>query len=235
MYRKEIGVRSPLRVFERSIHGGLGRGNLGLVLSRAGDGKTAFLIAVATDDCLRDRKVLHVNTKNAAERVREFYDEVFHDLAESTEMADRSENQRKVERNRRIHSFLGGTFSFEKLSTGLEYMTQHADFNPAVIILDDIPDWPRATEEDLRQIKDLATRTDCEVWLSGSLHRDGQERDGRGVPIEMARFDSYLSVIVGLDQKADHVRLHLLKDHESPEVANLHLQLDPTTFLVRWH
>lgn len=234
MYRKEIGERSPLRVFERSIHGGLGRGNLGLVLSRAGDGKTAFLIAVATDDCLRDRKVLHVNTRNAAEKVREFYDEVFHDLAESTGMAERSENLRKIERNRRIHSFLGGTFTLPKLQTALEYMSQHADFTPAVIVLDDFPDWSKATEEDLRELKGIATRYECELWLSGSVHRDGQEKDGKGVPLEMARFDNELSVIVRLDPKSDHVRLNLLKDHESSELADLHLELDPTTFLVKW-
>ena len=40
MFLKKVHDRSPLRVFERSIHGGLGRGNLGVVLSRAGMGKT---------------------------------------------------------------------------------------------------------------------------------------------------------------------------------------------------
>ena len=29
MYRKELNERSPLRLFEHSIHGGLGRGNVG--------------------------------------------------------------------------------------------------------------------------------------------------------------------------------------------------------------
>ena len=32
MYRKEMNERSPLRIFERSIRGGLGRGNIGLVI-----------------------------------------------------------------------------------------------------------------------------------------------------------------------------------------------------------
>ena len=36
MFTKEINERSPLRVFEISIHGGLGKGNLGVVMSRAG-------------------------------------------------------------------------------------------------------------------------------------------------------------------------------------------------------
>ena len=35
MYRKEVNERSPMRVFEKSMHGGLGRGNVGVV-SRSG-------------------------------------------------------------------------------------------------------------------------------------------------------------------------------------------------------
>ncbi len=31
MYRKEVNERSPMRVFEKSMHGGLGRGNVGIV------------------------------------------------------------------------------------------------------------------------------------------------------------------------------------------------------------
>ena len=47
VYRKQLNKRSPLRVFERSLHGGLGKGNIGVVTSRKGVGKTAFEIAAA--------------------------------------------------------------------------------------------------------------------------------------------------------------------------------------------
>ena len=59
MHRKEINERSPLRVLESSIHGGLGAGKLGVVVARHGVGKTAFLVGVALDDLMRGRKVLH--------------------------------------------------------------------------------------------------------------------------------------------------------------------------------
>ena len=55
MYRKELNERSPLRLLENSIHGGLGRGNLGVVVARHGVGKTAFLVGVALDDLLRSK------------------------------------------------------------------------------------------------------------------------------------------------------------------------------------
>ena len=49
MHLKELNHRSPLRVFERSVHGGLGRGNLGVVAASAGVGKGAFLTAIALE------------------------------------------------------------------------------------------------------------------------------------------------------------------------------------------
>ncbi len=234
MYSREIAERNPLRIFERSIHGGLGAGNIGVVLSRPGDGKNGFLVAVATDDCLRSRKVLHVNLRDTAGEVREFYEEVFRDLAESSGMVDRSAALRTIEQNRRIHSFLGGSFALRKLETALEYMRAHADFNPRVVILDGFPDWETATDEDLEGIRRLAQRHECEFWLSGELHREGQTLDARRVPTEIARFDQHLAVIVRLDPASDHVRLRLVKDHDNPDVADLHLELDPATFLIRW-
>ena len=56
MYGKELNERNPLRLFEHSIHGGLGRGNIGVVVARHGIGKTAFLVGIALDDAMRGRK-----------------------------------------------------------------------------------------------------------------------------------------------------------------------------------
>ena len=55
MYRKELNERNPLRLFEHSIHGGLGRGNVGVVVARHGIGKTAFLVGIALDEAMRGR------------------------------------------------------------------------------------------------------------------------------------------------------------------------------------
>ena len=55
MHRKDLNERSPVRVLEASIHGGLGRGNIGVVIARHGVGKTPFLVGVALDDALGRR------------------------------------------------------------------------------------------------------------------------------------------------------------------------------------
>ncbi|MCA9727115.1 MAG: AAA family ATPase [Candidatus Eisenbacteria bacterium] len=234
MYQKEVNRRSPLRVFERSIHGGLGPGNIGLVMSRAGVGKTAFLIGVALDDLMRGRKVLHVNTEDTAEKVREFYDEVFHDLAEANELSDKNAVHLTVERNRMIHTFLGDTFSMERLQGALGYMREFMDFAPAAVILDGYPKWDTATDEQMEELKELAGKLKCELWLSSLIHRDGEEVDDRGIPQRIARLEKHISVMLRLRPTEDHVRLELVKDHENQDLADLHIELDPRSLLLAW-
>src|SRR5262249_8789327 len=106
MYRKEVNERSPMRVFEKSMHGGLGRGNLGVIASRAGVGKTAMLVQIALDDLLRERKVLHISHEQAVDHVRAYYDEIFHDLAQQMKLEDPESVKLEVERNRLIYSHL---------------------------------------------------------------------------------------------------------------------------------
>src|SRR4029077_2202291 len=59
VYREELNENNPLRLFAHSLHRGLGRGNIGVVVARHGIGKTAFLVGIALDDAMRGRKVLH--------------------------------------------------------------------------------------------------------------------------------------------------------------------------------
>src|SRR5689334_5964522 len=126
MYRKEVNERSPMRVFEKSMHGGLGRGNIGVVVARPGVGKTALLVQIALDDLLRDRKVLHLSHEHAVDHVRAYYDEIFHDLAGSMKLDAPESVRLDIEKNRLIYSHLapakneppsrrGGSSSIKKI------------------------------------------------------------------------------------------------------------------------
>jgi len=234
MDREMIIRRSPMRLFERSLHGGLGRGHIGVVTSRAGTGRTAFLVGVALDGLLRDRKVVHISTQYSADRIREYYEEVFHDLAESTHLEDRLRVHLQVERNRMIHTFLDHNFNVERLTSALDYMSKHVHFEPSTIIIEGYPEWDKATEDELKALKALAERFQSEMWLEAMVHREGEERDDRGVPPRIARFEEYISVILRLKSAEDHVRLQLIKDHDNTELADVHVELDPRTLLLVW-
>ena len=235
VHRKQLNKRSPLRVFERSLHGGLGKGNIGVVTSRKGVGKTAFLTDIALDDLMRDRAVLHVTLQHSVERVIAFYDEIFSELARSQKLEDEAETRLAVERHRHVLSYRSlKEFTLDRLRESLGFLGQHAAFKPEAIVLDGYPDFAALAEPEMAALKQLAQDFELELWITALHHREGQQHDDRGVPAEVARFDAYFSVIVHLEPQGDHVVLRLVKDHENADLAQLHLELDPRTLLLRW-
>ena len=61
MVLSELIQRSPIRIFEQSIHGGLTPGELGIIASPSGIGKTSVLVQIALDKLLQDKKVIHIS------------------------------------------------------------------------------------------------------------------------------------------------------------------------------
>lgn len=230
MHRKEINERSPLRVLEKSLHGGLGRGNVGAVVARHGIGKTAFLVGVGLDDLMRSRKVFHLSMGQSVERVCAYYDEILTELARERQMEDVWRVRLEVERNRRIHSVPSASFSVEKVREVLGFLREYNDFVPTSILIDDV-DFEQASLEGLKGLREIARELDAELWVSAVTHRD-EKRDERGVPEAVARMDAALDVILSMAHDGTCVNVVLHKDHDNPNVSDLKIALDPTTMLL---
>lgn len=234
MYRKEINERSPLRVFESSLHGGLGKGNLGVIAAAAGVGKKALLVQIALDDLLRDRKVLHISHDHPVDRERSYYDELFHNLAETTHLEDPEGVRTLIERNRLIYSHLGrkqaGNASpMEHIRETVRFAREVAHFEPDVMVVGGF-DFAHATADIVRDLAALAKELQVELWAAA---RTTAARPIPGkLPDPLEPFRAHIHVVVYLEPERDVVRLRLLKDHENPDVAALHLRLDPHTMRV---
>jgi hypothetical protein len=230
MHLKELNERSPLRLLEESTHGGLGPGNLGVVVARHGVGKTAFLVGVALDDLFRGRKVLHVSIGRTIEHIREYYDEVFYDLTHKANLEGAAEIRRDMERRRHIKAFLKGTFSVERLREHIAMLRNVLDFTPAAVMMDGY-DFGAATPESLAELRAVARELKAEFWMSAHTHRDSR-RDAVGIPEPVATVKDSLDVIVAMAHDGKKVNCRLLKDHDNPDVSELSLALDPTTMLL---
>src|ERR671930_499787 len=125
MYRKEPNKRNPLRLFDHSIHGGLGAGNIGVVVARHGIGKTACLVGIALDDAMRGRKVLHVSLDKTVDHIREYYDEIFMDLAHSAHLEDLASERSEMERTRRIHTYAGKSFTVQNFRHSIKFLQDY--------------------------------------------------------------------------------------------------------------
>lgn len=234
MPTKDVRFRSPLRVFEKATGGGLGQGNLGVVLSRAGVGKTAFLVGVAVDALLQGRKVMHISTEEPVEKLRAFYDEVFGLMAENLHLENRLQLHLELERNRQILVYNRKTFTLEKLGETAKFLEDIAHFSPDVVIMDGTPRFEHSERWEIEGVKKLAADWSAEFWTSAQLHREGQEVDARGVPAHVARYDDLVDMITMLEPQHTHVHVRILKDHDKAEAPELNMELDPKTLLLRW-
>jgi len=230
MYSKILNERNPLRLFEHSIHGGLGPGNIGVVVARHGIGKTAFLVGIALDDAMRGRKVLHVSLDKTVDHVREFYDEIFMDLAHSAGLEDLATARLEMERHRMIHTYVGGTFTTDKLRHSMQFLKDVAHFEPACLILEGFA-FEHATLADVEALRQLAVEFNVELWMSALTHR-GVAADDHGIPAPLTKLGAAIAVIVQMVDDDGTVKLSLLKDHDNPNVAALALALDPSTMLL---
>jgi KaiC/GvpD/RAD55 family RecA-like ATPase len=234
MVEKSMMERSPIRIFERAIGGGLGEGKLGVVLSRHGVGKTGFLIGLAVDQLLQGKKVLYISTKESVEHINNFFDQIFHAMAASLDLDQIPQKQLRMERNRYIHVYNRDSFSLEKLEQSVAFLKDAAGFVPDMVILDGTPRFENTEEWEIQGVKKMAAEWGAEIWTSSNIHREGQESDGRGVPNSVARFDDEICVIVNLESESGHVKVKILKEHGSTEPAQVQIELDPKTLLLRW-
>jgi hypothetical protein len=137
-----------------------------------------------------------------------------------------------MERHRMIHSYRSGELSVAKLRTNLEFLKDHGQFEPEVVILDGV-NFLNTDNDELADLKQFAGDHGVEVWMSAQTHRD-RPRDERRIAKEVVRFEDYISVMVLLHPAHEgSVTIEILKDHDNPDVADLRMELDPTSLLVK--
>ncbi|MGA1841414.1 MAG: hypothetical protein ACMUIU_12385 [bacterium] len=221
-----------MRIFEKCIHGGLGRGNLGVIMARAGVGKTACLIQISLDNLFRGRNVLHFSVGKKVDDVRDWYNEILEDIIRSYNLTQPELIREEIESKRMILSYTDNIFSADRMETALIRLSQHGGFVPDVVFIDG-HFFDALSQKDLERIKKIADKNRLEIWFAVQTHREGFTTNERGIPAPCHLVDTLLSVIVFLEPFENSVRLRLLKDHDNPNLLDLNLLLDPNTLLIR--
>ena len=226
MDSKFLNARSPLRLLEKGLHGGLGPGNLGMVLAGPGVGKTSFLVGVGLDDLLRGQPVLHVALDQTVAHTRAYYDTVFDEFASQARLDDEAVVHANVDRLRSIRAYPPQGFDAAKLRDAIKRESE-AGQTPRMVILEGY-DVAGAQAAELGDLRSLAKEQELEIWLSVACN-DEKIPD---LPPEVGHAKDHFDVILVLEPSSDGVALRALKDHDNPDVGNLHVALDPKTLLL---
>jgi len=232
MYRKEIKEQSPLRILERSTKKGLGPGNLGVIMARAGVGKTAFLVQVGLDDAMRERPVLHIALGQDLEHVHSWYDALFDDLAELTELDNREQVRAMVNRNRLIQAYADADLPPQRLDELVVLYADRLDFEPKAILIDGF-DWESGKvmtrAVDLGAFKATAKRLGAELWITAKTYREATPAHPTRLTPPCEAYDELIDLAVFLEPEGERVTVRLLKDHDNPQPEDTNLQLHTDT------
>ena len=231
MVKSELIKRSPLRILEKSIQGGLGKGNIGILASQKGIGKTACLVHIATDKLLQDKPVIHVSYSSRVDHIINWYEDIFKEIAKKRQLESAVDVHDNIIKNRVIMNFSQDGISTVKVLKSLTAMIEHGKFAADAIIVDGF-DFTRSCSDDLDLFKNIAEKLELEVWFSASLKGEEPLFNNEGVPYLLEGCLGKLDVLITLRFEKDYVRLHLVKDHEESSPKNFDLNLDPKTLLI---
>ncbi len=230
---KELNSVSPLRVFEESINGGLGRGNLGVIVSRHGVGKTACLVHLATDKLFKGENVIHVSFSGNVEHVINWYKEVFREICEMQSLDDATMVYNSILANRVVMNFSQEHVSIDKVLQSLESLINQGSFKADAVLFDGYK-LTVADESEIIKIKEFASKMNIEVWFSVSPIRPDVVYDEYGVPNSLLKYYDLIDVLVALkyDEKIDKVLLTVVRAHHENVAKPMGVTLDPKTMLI---
>src|SRR5690554_66007 len=208
---QELNALSPLRAFDESLDGGLGKGNLGVLVSRHGIGRTACLVHLATDKLFRNEHIIHVSFSGNVEHVINWYKEVFRQISENRSLSDAASIYNEILANRVVMNFSQENVPVEKVLTSLETLIRQGSFNADAVMFDGYK-LTIASEDDVKRIKEFAMDLRLEVWFSVSPVRHDVTFDTNGVPNTIMKYVDLIDVLIGLkyNEEMDKVIMTLV-------------------------
>ncbi len=230
---QQLNSISPLRVFEDAINGGLGKGNLGVIVSRHGVGKTACLVHLATDKLFKGENVIHVSFSGNVEHVINWYKEVFREIAEIQSLDDATTVYNSILANRVVMNFSQEQVPIDKVLSSLESLIKQGSFKADAVLFDGYK-LTVASDEDIVKIKDFAKKMNIEVWFSVSPVKPDVKYDEFGVPDTLLKYYDDIDVLVALkyEEKIDKVMMTVVRAHHENVPKPLKVALDPKTMLI---
>ena len=210
----------------------MGKGNIGVLIARAGVGKTACLIHIAFDKLFRNENLIHVSLEDGPEKVISYYNVIFYDLMKALDVENDYEMRMLLEKNRMILAYLNQSFEMGRLRTNVKNLVEKVEFMPDALIVDGI-DFEKAGREMFEDFKEFAEKFQVEIWFSARAHRHITVVNKRGIPYPCNHLDDFFSIILQLQPLEAGLLLKLLKDHDHPILSGLSIRLDPSTFLLQ--
>ena len=240
MIKTELIKRSPLRILEKSIHGGVGVGNIGIIASKRGVGKTACLVHIAIDKLFQNKHVIHLSFSSKTSHIIDWYEILFQEIAKKRKLEKVREIHDSLIQNRVIMNFNQAGVRIEHILHSIQALISSGNFKAEVLVIDGY-DFSIGSLEDLAALRKFAMDHGLTIWGTTDTDdtSDGTTDDDtggifneRGVPAGIVPFIEEIEVLIYLHNQDNHIELSLIKDHDRYVDEDLHLKLEARTLLI---
>jgi KaiC/GvpD/RAD55 family RecA-like ATPase len=229
MIKEELIQRSPVRIFEKSIHGGLKPGEIGVIASLSGVGKTSVLVQIALDKLLQEKKVIHVSFTQHTQYVLSWYEDIFDEFTRKKNLDRPEEVKNDIVKNRVLLNFSQDGVTGPMILKSLKALIVEGGFGAESIIIDGF-DFNRTNRERMEAVKTGAKELGISFWYSCTVQAPAYDKNR--IPLVLKDYADLLDVIIVLDPKSDHIELSASKDRGETSLEHLAVKLDPKTLLI---
>jgi len=243
MVKDEIIQRSPVRVFMNSINGGLGPGELGVIASLSGIGKTSVLVQIALDKLLQGKKVIHISFTRHTEYILTWYENIFDEFIRKKNLENEDDVKDDIVKNRVLMKFTQEGISGEQILRSIKALIKDGGFNAELLIIDGF-DFSSDGKNQIAAIKSFAEEMGVSIWYSCTVKGKEPFYDKKNIPLVIKDYAEYFSVVIVLESKSPadvrqdrpstlaHIALTVSKDRNTRGLEHLALRLDPRTLLI---
>jgi hypothetical protein len=235
MGKEDLVSNNPLRALGLEKEDGNDGRHVGLVMARAGLGKTAILVQIAMDSMLRDNNVLHVAIGEGVDKTRTWYDDILNLMNQEKKVEDFQQVVDEVMQNRMIMTFKENSFSAAKLEERMEDLSQQGIFKADCLVVDGFDFTEANSAFALNELEGFMEKNDLKmIWFSATSHRDDERVSANGVPAPCHDVDEVFDTVLLISPEESNINLKTLKCSSACSVdAEKSLILDPATMLIK--
>ena len=223
MEKQDLYEKSPVRLFDSATEGGLKAGELGLVTSKKGLGKTSVLVQFGMDTLLQDKQLVHVSFDLHSSNVISWYDGIFAEIAKKKNIGNTAELKGDVVAKRTILNFSLDNFNLSKVVNTLNAL-KAGGIAVAGVVIDGV-DFAKVKESDIQSVSSYAKATKTKIWISAAEAGDKLEESAPKAILP------YFTAVIHLAAKGKETVIQVLKMGKNKDIETT-LKLDSKTSLI---
>ncbi len=228
MLRKDLILRSPVN--ETIGIESITDGKFGAVLSRAGVGKTSFLVQIALTQLLSNEKIVHVSLDDSMEKINVRYNEGYTNLVDSIGYVDPQKAVRlwdDINSNKVGICYTEATFDIQKINDYLKSFKKADLPLPSIMIIDGL-NFDEDVSNALEQLEAICNEFSIFIWFAMKSHRE-EELCEDGFPIQLENHKNRFEKAIYLNPVEDKIEAVILKDGDRTDQKHT---LDPATMMM---